>query len=476
MQQRPTDRVATKRWIFRAAAALGMALTSTAGSASDTWPPAAVITSQIPLSVNAPFTDAARNRPWFDSFSWQMFIALNWPVTSGFPGNPADRGVPLAPDDPSTFLNAYAGEGRPQTVWGSYKEAYELFSTGDRRPTAWTAPGDPGLACKNVDASKKQFVMVSKSEVLLPSPDGKVLPDINQAFSYPLIDQNLNYARSEVRYNKEQYDFIRGDDGDHKTWLYLSNNLIAAQNASRDGAIDMPASSAPSTQGSLMVKATWRQMVDGDDLSRYYTVDALIYDDDAGDCAEAKMGLVGFHIAQKLEQFPEWVWATFEQVDNVSVPEGAPAGLKPSFNNGTATPSTGNVGYADKPTATVPPLVPKAQRTAVQVSRLNPIAADTETINASFQQALAGTPWQYYELVVTQWPTDPGKFKVLSHGGFYPQWSGSPFPTNDAVNTVLETYFQSPIDASGVFGNSCMSCHYGAASADYSWVLMRRAH
>ena len=38
-------------------------------------------------------------RPFFDYFSWESFIALNWPASSS-------RGVPNDPNNPSAFLNA----------------------------------------------------------------------------------------------------------------------------------------------------------------------------------------------------------------------------------------------------------------------------------------------------------------------------------------------------------------------------------
>jgi len=46
------------------------------------------------------------------------------------------------------------------------------------------------------------------------------------------------------------------------------------------------------------------------------------------------------------------------------------------------------------------------------------------------------------------------------------------------VNTVIETYFQTPELAIGAGGNSCMSCHFNAGNGqrDFSWGLARRPH
>ena len=121
---------------------------------------------------------------------------------------------------------------------------------------------------------------------------------IDEAFSFPLIDQNKNYAWTEVRLDKAQYEFIR-DGG-----LYLVKNsgrspadLDACQPFSGVARLGH-------AQGDLAT-----QMTEKDDKGRYYTVDAMLYNPDTKRCDQTLMGLVGFHIVHKLEQFPEWIWS-----------------------------------------------------------------------------------------------------------------------------------------------------------------------
>jgi hypothetical protein len=101
-------------------------------------------------------------------------------------------------------------------------------------------------------------------------------------------------------------------------------------------------------------------------------------------------------------------------------------------------------------------------------------------VNAAYQKALTGTVWQFYELVITQWPSDPNDpaapFKTMEDRGTYPVSCGQAFPADGCVNTTMETYFQTPANAVGAGGNSCMKCHYGAGQTDFSWGLMRRPH
>jgi hypothetical protein len=421
------------------------------GNATPAGPPKPLLSGRMPLKVDVPDLTPENARPWFDQFSWQSFIALNWPV------DPNRRGEPLSPDDPSVFKNLPAGS---ITVWGSYKEAFELFGQGDRQPTPWDSYEIPIPPCDQPPGRTKLLVMVNKG--------GTLLDGVDQAFSFPLIDQFRNYAWTEVRFDRAYYDFVR--DGQ----LYLARNLAARQ------PISMPASRPPTTLGAIMIKATWRQMTDQDDKSRYYTVNALLYSPDTKSCVPQLMGLVGFHIVQKLDQFPEWIWSSFEQVDNVQKGPGAGPTTPISFNNGTPNPPTTG-GWVNRPAKKSPPLLPPAQRTPAQVTRFNPIPVtpagfSTSDLNRIYQAFLGDTVWRNYQLVTTQWPTNPKSFTTQENGGIYPQDCGQPFPVDGCTNVTLETFLQSKGDAAGAGGNSCMSCHYKAGKSDFSWVLQRRSH
>jgi hypothetical protein len=399
-------------------------------------------------------TSPEQARPFFDSFSWQSFIALNWPAAPKGP-----RGTPNQPNDPATFLGAANGT---TVVWGTYKPDYELFDQpASARPTAWNAPNAPVGPCKNAPAGQKVFVRFSKGDSVLDIED--------QAFSYPLIDQSKAYAVYEVDFNQAQYEFIRGADSNPASWLYLAKNLAAKE------PITMPASSPPANQGALMVKAAWKVLdPKRDKADRFYTLTAQVYNPETKSCSPQQVGLIGFHLVQKLAAFPEWIWSTFEQVDNVPAAGSAKGGTY-SFNNGTDKPPTVG-GYANRPPFKAPKLQPVADRVPVQVTRFNPIPDSTAALNAKFQALVAKTPWQYYQLVFTQWPSNPSSFKTMEAGGVYPQDSGAAFPANGVTNTVMETYFQSQNDAAGAGGNSCMSCHYRADQTDFSWSLLRGAH
>lgn len=431
---------------------------STAAPVPGTPVPPPVISGTIPVVIPPHDTSLSPtdSRPYFDVFSWQSFIAVNWPAVSGQPG------VANQPNNPAVFQSAPNGTS---VVWTTYKTVDDLFSTGSARPQPWGTGPTPASDVPNAKPGMTIFNRLTKGSTV------EELKDAVQAFSFPLVDQNSAYARYEVRYNQPFYDFVRGPDDVPNSWLYLAKNLVAHE------PVSMPWSMAPNTVGAMMIKAAWREMTPADiQGNRYYVIQALVYDLATSTYVQKPMGLVGLHIAQKLQAFPEWIWSTFEQVDNVQRGPGASATTPISFNNGTSTPATTG-GYANRP----PSQKPAPNPSPVQVTRYNPIPTtpagqSTQDLNRSYQQALAGTVWQYYELVITQWPSDPTNFQTIEAGGIYPASSGGAFPANGCTNTTMETYFQSANDAAGAGGNSCMSCHYRAGQSDYSWGLMRRAH
>lgn len=429
-----------------------------ATAASSSCRPPLPLSGIVPVVVNVPATATPLEaRPCFDDFSWRSFIALNWPAA------PNERGVPKSPHDPSVFLNA--GQSY-LSVWGTYRTASALYRIDSEPPVPFSSSQGTNTICGVSALGSKILLMAAKS--------GTLLQDVDQAFSYPLVDQNNNYIYYEIRFNADQYEFVR------QNRLYLAKNLMQAE---MKAPIAMPISSPqPYHEGAIMLKAAWKQMTPADDASRYYTVKGVILDESTGNpvCRDVTLGLIAFHIGHKVDGLPQWVWSSFEQVDNVPNDDGSKPAGRMTLNNGTNDPATVG-GWANRPASKHE--VPAGKRVKAQVTRLNPIpntptGASTVDINNYYRKLLAKTVWTNYQLVITQWPADPvaqNQFKPKQDQGIYPKDSGQPFPVNNAVNTAMETFFQSQTDAAGAGGNSCMQCHYGAGNADFSWSLVLRS-
>ena len=248
--------------------------------------------------------------------------------------------------------------------------------------------------------------------------------------------QNYTYVRYQVRVNEPEFNSIVGNK-----W-YLEQNLPNSANTA-----------VPFNIGSTAVKAAWRILteIDAPNRSRYYVVsNAQIFDLVSGKCTKQDVALVGFHIATKTRERPQWIWSTFEHVDNVpgKTTEPKPPPTIPfSFNNGNGPPTL-------DPQIAPPPISSKnleANPSPMQVVRVRPILEDTMEVNRAYWKLseIKDTVWQNYMLVMTQWPRN-----VSPEG---PTNDGDPFPaTGDYAyapatsNTTMETYFQDM---------SCMDCH-----------------
>jgi len=397
--------------------------------------------------------------PTFDNFAWRAFLALNWPARSGAEG----RGEP---DRDKTL-----GDPGPR-VWETFKARYELFSVdADGRPAApspyasFEGRNPCGDGFDNRTKTLASFVPYAEF-----NEPGSALGE----FLNPLVAQNRAYTRYEIRVNRPEYDAIA------KNGWSQGLNL---PDASRP--IDLPI-------GSIAVKASWRILTDADTpaiRARYYVVsDANVVDVAkslaAGKiiCTKTDVALVGFHIMVKTRYRPQWLWSTFEHVDNVPPagegearePDAKDSGAPYSFFNDRAPerrlPLLGSPEALPISLANPPRLDPEP----MQVRRRHPIHASTMAMNRAYW-ALAGvkgTVWEHYMLAASQWPTTPVPPGPENDGGFFPglavnrdavkenYQSTDPAAagSENLANTTMETYLQ---DAP----SSCMACHASLANA-----------
>jgi hypothetical protein len=168
------------------------------------------------------------------------------------------------------------------------------------------------------------------------------------------------------------------------------------------------------------------------------------------------VGLVGLYIVQKTGSRPQWIWTTFEHVDNVPPAEvGSPGTF--GFNDGTAAAMPMNNPYTMSPLP-VPTPVP------YNVTRVKPIHDSTKATNTAYRTALKGTLWENYQLVMTQWPLKP-KMPNLP-GTPANTFPGAGSDMTAFANTTLETFDQ------GQIKNGCMNCHnFTRVDSDFVWSL-----
>jgi hypothetical protein len=138
-----------------------------------------------------------------------------------------------------------------------------------------------------------------------------VLTSMSQPFNTgPLPDQNGVYARFEIVVNKTMYDYI------------LSNALYSkAGQRAFTGPVNFQCGVLGGLEGAILVKAAWK-VIDPSEKSRFHSTQALVYSPAStspaypASCQKQTVGLVGMHIVHKTNSAVQWVWSTFEHIDN----------------------------------------------------------------------------------------------------------------------------------------------------------------
>ena len=354
----------------------------------------------------------------FSCLAWQSFIYLNWPAKA-----------PGEPDRDARF-------GRPGvTVWETYKRHDEVFLQGGAPPAPWGVPD-------------RSHGMPQRLAI------------IHQTDGETLVARAGKPVYYEMLINRDEFNYI------------VANRLYdpAAQLAlARRGDVELPAGPSPvyGPTGAIEIKAAWKVLSPAElaqSPRRFHTAEAVFEDG-----STATVGLVGFHLNQRVTGFTQGLWASFLQIDSAPVAGAEETGHAYSFYDPACARCAVNA-------RTEPPQ-------STQVEQVFPVAPSARAIN-DFVQALIraddpASPWQFYELLGVQWPQYafglpapvPDPQRRLPRG--VPLSVGTP-STQTLMNPVLETFRQTP-------NVSCLGCHADAAiapqagapplAADYSFLL-----
>lgn len=411
-------------------------------------PPTPTVSHKPPVDVDIPPDFQGDPVAFFDDFSWRSFIALNWPALEGRRGEP----------DPNKEL----GDAATNVVWGTWKADHEVFQPGGMEPSVWEEfrAQSPDRFASFLDAGRTKVLGgfgLRGSELQIEHYYQANAAGLPQG---ALASRNRQYVRYEVRINRTEFDFIRSNR------LYLGRALDAE--IARNGQVVFP-------EGAVEIKAAWRLFV-GDELSdrsmldRYYRTSAVLIDPD-GSRQEALVGLIGLHIVSRTPSRREWIWSTFEHVDNDI---GSTSTLVVSQDA-----NTNNWNRLHPPVAQGE--VPRPDPDPVQVRRLRPdTRLETASANAAYHShdRIKTSVWKNYRLVMTQWPRTPAVSKEEFIANFrkgYPVGAGNPSPLEQSgfpiANLTMETTskFQSEI--------SCMQCHFNAGrqqKTEFVWTVPLR--
>ena len=423
----------------------------------------ALITSSQPCAetvtpnglTNNPLTDLQRG---FDFYSWLTFMALN---------SPADGAV----------IGKSPKGSDPITRWESpenYRQLADIMLPEGRRPL-WGTPVVPP-ECRSEYKSGMMIIKVIEESFNQPFKSG------------PLIDQNGRYALFDILINKPMFDYIVEHGLYSKAGQQTFSDRVVFPSGSNPG--DKKGQATPGRMGAVMLKVSWKILDGKDDPKRFHTVQALVDVPNLNDpydtptCVRATLGMVGFHVGHKTRNRPQWIWTTFEHVDNAPEQKDIDGNkLRTHYN--FYNPAC---DVMQCPTNQTPPRPWGLGRSLKfhspfrsQVVRTTSLFAGARELNQAFQSILGGTAWENYMLVSTQWPSDFG-------------CATSPDPTHEVdqtcapaptylANTTLETYSQAGLDGQTPLAtSSCMACHgnattrrQGGVPSDFTFIL-EKAH
>lgn len=477
------------------------------------------LSATIPVDVNPELQERLKKEgaiyelnEVFNENSWKTFVAIFWPRDED--GKPKPN---------------FTDEGK--ATWLGWKEAFQVYRKDGGVPAPWESPrvktGHEKLTANMLEENTVRVYLSSETPTHKVKSKN-IADETDQAFAGKLFDQNGNEVYYEVLMNKEEFDYVVNNK------LYNINGQIEF---SKNGAIaNFPAGDYSSnTLGAVEIKFAWKILTDTDHKERYYTNWGYVFDA-SGNLVKKELGMIGFHISQKTPTGKQWVWSTFEHIDNldqnVIEKEGKKTIIHPSLTN---------------PECEICPVNVDVSNTGVTYSHNTSLHGDywnvMDTVNKTSQKYYANQPimktqakrmvdipirvqqinqriqayfksqksvFQYYQLIDTQYPLrqnavpDSHTEEGYKLPGSITNKSGGDPNIALLTNITMETFFQIGNQSAGnlmeanpesditVFGTeSCIGCHSSAGiyngvkdgqfttadqlSGDFSWLLSQKA-
>ena len=443
-------------------------------------------------------------QPYLDQYSWQLFMAVNWPACT-----PGSKDAACAPGEPDRrqWIGGSANGDAP-TVWEQWSNADEVFLPGGAAPLPWGSRDVPP-ACKEEAKGKPVFTPADHS---FTAHNLTNVP-VAESESGPVIDQKGRWTRVETYLNKATYDYVV------KNTLYskAGQEIFAKRPIDSEVAFSPVYTPPPEkfvdVPVTIELKAVWRVLDEAEQKARRYHTAQALYVDRAGKCQPMVVGLASMHLSAKLGRNPTRVWATFEHADNLCREQYKQDYTGYEYVSGAfcnsrcrlepSTPGCTPNKLPPKPWRAPEPPTAAGKDPPTQVVRDKPLPLGSIQINSLMATFLASispnSVWANYQLVGTQWvmpiipnvnngiyrqaipdsapapqyiPRIEGEKRCNMNSyllGNDPKCLGLIVPTILA-NTLVETYNQP--------ASSCTGCHQTAKtaagkSADFSFALSR---
>ncbi|HYC62254.1 MAG TPA: hypothetical protein VEK79_22070 [Thermoanaerobaculia bacterium] len=329
-----------------------------------------------------------------DAFSWNMFVALNWPANT----------TTCTPDQTKSILTSSPSD---PVVWQTWSMDSEVFVAKGSSPKPWCV--QDALQLDDIAKAEPEFAKLGADFLGISEPG----TDVTQVLGTGVLtDQNGRWVRYQKLLNNTEY-------------LYITEKNLWNVDGQKGVTVKLP-------PGSVEIKAAWKVLNDDEKASnRFYMTSATVYNTPDGETSPGTnpvtLGLVGLHIVASTPNFSRMLWATFEHVDNDTK----------WFHSATST-QTPNTQTAQSPYIELKP-DGTPNNEPVQVTRVAAPGVPSSPAATDYYRALLkGSVWENYELVATQWGQ-----------GINP--NGIP---GIVANTVIETYIQPKSSCMGCHTNA----------------------
>jgi hypothetical protein len=417
------------------------------------------VSPSLPSDIDIPGGAPAATLQQAAAFAWQEFIALNWPAMKG------QRDVA----DPNQKFGAGAGP----LVWETFRGKVEIFNLIKDDAGNYVPPGYSATASDYGYNTGPEYFYRTKSvpACLLqtePAPAWVNLDEtteigLAQMFAGgPAIEHSANTSPQLIRFavkaNHVEYEYVAKNQyfisGSGSAKATAATNNVNAYAATPPIAPPPPPVGIGFMPGTVEIKSAWRPLNAYDNPARFHVQTVRFYENKGPDNTpcyfEQRWGLIALHIIQKTPSAPAFIYATFEQADNIRRPSDSAPVEDPDGNvinpPSATTPTTPALAYEDSsaPKVTVTPtgaLFCTPQTIlyfkdnsgytgltgggAICVNqRYEPIQPDVIAVNLAAHVAITSysvangieSPWLYYKLVSVQAspfdvsrisPTDP---------------------------------------------------------------------
>ena len=329
------------------ALAAGAAAVGAVGQPAPTPAPAINVSTTVPSDIlpdapSAPLSAAA-------AFAWNEFFALNWTAkTSGSAG----ATLRDTPDTACHFGDPSCTTLSRPKVWQTFRGKVEIFPGNGKPPASYVTPPPPTPAatwsygydggpsyvyaarfgkgtatpgpCPNQSPAATPWVNLDETDqITLNSMYAGIAPSPVPSASPGTTNSQPQMIRFVAKANRTMYSYIEGN----KLWTAGAGKLPVPNQADPTPAAPPYSGTRPSVisfpNGTIETKSAWRALNGTEAASGRFVMAPVRYYETSngqfsGTCwRQDTFGLVSLHIIQKTPSAPYFIYATFEQSDNI---------------------------------------------------------------------------------------------------------------------------------------------------------------